>query len=66
MAAHTDTWNGPHPVVTWRDLVQELRTGQYESSQIWDLVDAVCMGTLLLMAAGAIISVLAILVVQVV
>lgn len=62
--AHTDTWTDPHPMVAWRQLVHELKTGQYEASQAWDLLDAVCMGTLLLMAAGSIISVLAILLVH--
>lgn len=50
----------------WRDLVHELRTGEYETSAVWDLVDAVCMGTLLLMAAGSFLSILALVLIDVV
>ncbi|HEY7791585.1 MAG TPA: hypothetical protein VIC33_13800 [Vicinamibacterales bacterium] len=49
----------------WRDLVHELRTGDYEASAVWDLVDAVCMGTLLLMAAGSVLSVIALVVIDI-
>jgi len=61
---HTEVFADPHPLV-WRQFVHELRTGQYEHSQAWDLLDAICMGTLLLMVAGSMVSVLAILLVRV-
>jgi hypothetical protein len=50
----------------WRDLVHELRTGEYETSAVWDLVDAVCMGTLLLMVAGSVLSIIALVLIDVV
>jgi hypothetical protein len=62
--AHSQLIADSHPMVTWRQLVRELRTGQYEASQAWDLLDAICMGTLLLMIAASVLSVLAILLVN--